>query len=114
VVVGADEPTRLETARWAAGLNAQSAAGKEWMRGHRAAIDKLVIPVLNECLPDDGEEVTAFSLFIRLSREGRVREVLADVGASLGSCMTERSRELQLPAPPRDDYWFQVNVAASL
>lgn len=109
-----EKPTRIETARWAAGLNGQSAAGREWMERHRPSIDTLITPVLSQCLPDEGEELTAFAIFIRLSREGRIREVLTDVDASLGSCLTTGSRSLQLPAPPRDDYWLQINLAASL
>jgi hypothetical protein len=111
---GEEKPTRLETARWAAELNGRSAAGRDWMQRSRPTIDKLITPVLSNCLPEDGEEVTAFSIFVRLSREGRVREVLTDLDDSLGSCMTAGSRELRLPEAPRDDYWIQLNLAAPL
>jgi hypothetical protein len=53
-------------------------------------------------------------VFVRLSRKGRVLEVLTDLDPSLGACMTAGAREVQLPEPPRDDYWVQVNLAASL
>ena len=109
-----DYSKRLETARWAAGLNATSESGREWMARHREAIGRQLIPVLNGCLPDAGDELTAFSVFVRLSRKGRALEVLADVDESLGACMTAGGRELQLPEPPRNDYWVQVNLAASL
>ncbi len=105
---------RLETARWAADLNAKSDAGREWKARNEPTIGKLVTPVLNGCLPENGDEITAFSVFLRLSRKGRVLEVLTDLDPSLGTCMTSGARELQLPEPPRDDYWVQVNLAASL
>jgi hypothetical protein len=107
--------TRLETARWAAELNAKSESGREWKARNELTIGKLLTPVLNGCLPEEGDEITAFSVFTRLSRKGRVLEVLTDLDdPSLGACMTNGSRDLQLPEPPRDDYWVQVNLAASL
>jgi hypothetical protein len=114
-IPGAEEKaTSLETARWAADLNAKSESGREWMARNVPAIGKLVTPVLHGCLSDAGDELTAFSVFVRLSRKGRALEVLTDLDASLGACMTAGARELQLPEPPRDDYWVQVNLAASL
>ena len=110
-----EKGTRLETARWAAELNAKSESGREWKARNEPTIGKLVTPVLNGCLPEEGDEITAFSVFLRLSRKGRVLEVLTDLeDPSLGTCMTPGARELQLPEPPRDDYWVQVNLAASL
>jgi hypothetical protein len=107
--------TRLETARWAAELNAKSESGREWKARNELTIGKLLTPVLNGCLPEEGDEITAFSVFTRLSRKGRVLEVLTDLDdPSLGACMTNGARDLQLPEPPRDDYWVQVNLAASL
>ncbi len=113
--VAQQKQTRLETAQWAAGINAQSPAGKEWKARYAEAIGKQMVPVLNKCLPEGGDEVTAFSVFLRLSRTGRVVEVLTDLDeASVGSCMTLAATDLQLPRPPRDDYWFQLNLAAPL
>jgi len=109
-----EKATRLETARWAAGLNAKSEGGREWTARNVPTIGRLITPVLNGCLPETGDEVTAFSVFVRLSRKGRVLEVLTDLDASLGACMTDGARNLQFPEPPRDDYWVQVNLAASL
>jgi hypothetical protein len=109
-----EKPTSLETARWAAGINASSAQGRAWMDRNSASIGRLVVPVLNRCLPESSDEITAFSVFLRLSRAGRVREVVTDVDASLSACMTRQARELQLPAAPRDDYWIQLNLAAPL
>ena len=109
-----EKGTRLETARWAAELNAKSESGREWKARNEPTIGKLVTPVLNGCLPEEGDEITAFSVFLRLSRKGRVLEVLTDLDPSLGTCMTHGAGELQLPEPPRDDYWVQVNLAASL
>jgi hypothetical protein len=112
--VAQEKGTRLETARWAADLNAKSASGHDWAARNVPAIGKLLTPVLNGCLPDDGDEVTAFSVFVRLSRKGRVLEVLTDLDVALGTCMTAGAREVQMPEPPRDDYWVQVNLAASI
>jgi hypothetical protein len=109
-----EKSTPLEVARWAADLNAKSESGREWKARHEPTIGKLVTPVLNGCLPENGDEITAFSVFLRLSRTGRVLEVLTDLDPSLGRCMTVGARELQLPEPPRDDYWVQVNLAAAL
>jgi len=106
--------TRVETARWAAGLNAASQAGREWKNQNSATVARLLVPVLNECVPDGGDELTAFSLYVRLSRKGRVQEVVTDLDVSLGKCMTAGAGEVQLPEAPRDDYWIQVNLAASL
>lgn len=106
--------TRVETARWAAGLNARSQAGREWMNQNSATIARLLVPVLNKCVPDTGDELTAFSLYVRLSRKGRVSEVVTDLDVSLGRCITSGAGEVQLPEAPRDDYWIQVNLAASL
>lgn len=106
--------TRVETARWAAGLNARSQAGREWMSQNSATMARLLVPVLNKCLPDTGDELTAFSLYVRLSRKGRVQEVITDLDVSLGRCMTSGAGEVRLPDAPRDDYWIQINLAASL
>lgn len=115
VVLAAEQKgTRPETARWAAGLNAASPAGRAWMDHNSASVGRLLMPVLNRCLPETGDELTAFSVFLRLSRKGRVQEVVTDIDVSLGACMTTGARELQLPEAPRDDYWIQVNLAASL
>ncbi len=111
----AEEPaTRLETAQWAADLNAKSPGGREWMDRNGATVGRLLMPILDRCVPEDAEEVTAFSLWVRLSRKGRIREVLTDVDAALGPCLTSNSRELQAPEPPRDDYWIRLNLAAPL
>jgi hypothetical protein len=67
-------------------------------------IGRLVTPILNGCLPEDGEEVTAFSVFVRLSRKNRVLEMLTNLDPSLKTCMTAKTHELQLPEPPQNDY----------
>jgi hypothetical protein len=109
-----DKSTRVETARWAADLNAKSQAGREWKARNETTVGKRITPVLNGCLPEEGDEITAFSVFLRLSRKGRVLEILTDLDPALGECMTIAARELQLPEAPRDDYWVQVNLAAGL
>ena len=74
-----------------------------------------MIPVLNRCLPKSPEdELTAFSIYLRLSQKGRILEVVTDLDAALGRCMTNEAREVQLPEAPREDFWIQVNLAAGL
>ncbi len=113
-VAPAAAATPVTKARAAARANAATPQGREVAKRLSAAAGPLIIPVLNRCLPEDADELTAFSIFVRLSQKGRVREVVTDLGAGLGTCMTAGARELQLPEAPRDDYWIQVNLAADL
>lgn len=106
--------TRLLQARTAARGNAATPEGKDWLKSHANAVGAAMIPILNTCLADDGEELTAFSIFVRLTKEGRVAEVVTELDASLGTCMTAGAQATQLPSPPRDDYWMQLNLAADL
>jgi hypothetical protein len=113
--LAAEVPTPGVTrARTAARANAASTQGREWMRLHKTAVGSQLIPVLNGCLPDNGDEVTAFSVYVRLTQKGRVLEVVTDLDAALGTCMTAAAKELQLPQAPRDDYWIQLNLATEL
>jgi hypothetical protein len=108
-------PPRVKQARDAARVNARTAGGKDWLQKHLTRTGQAMIPVLNGCLPDEDEDIpTPFSLFLRLSQQGRVVEVVTDLDVQLGECMTKGSQELQLPAPPGDGYWIQLNLAASL
>lgn len=110
-----DLATRVKKAGEAARANSASAEGREWMRANSVAIDRLMILALNRCLPDPpGDIPTAFSVYVRLSRAGRVDEVVTELDASLGSCMTSRAGDLPFPEAPRNDYWIQVNMAADL
>jgi heterodisulfide reductase subunit A-like polyferredoxin len=106
--------TAVAKARAAARANAATPQGREWKQRNSTAAGAPLIPVLNKCLPEDGDEVTAFTIFVRLSQKGRVREVVTDLSAELGACMTTGASELQLPEAPRDDYWVQLNLAAEL
>jgi hypothetical protein len=106
---------RVKKAEEAARANAASSEGREWMRQNSFAIDRLMILVLNRCLPDPpGDIPTAFSVYVRLSRAGRVGEIVTELDASLGECMTTVARDLPFPEAPRDDYWIQRNMAAPL
>ena len=62
--------------------------------------------------PED--ELTAFSIYLRLSQRGKILEVVTDLDAALGRCMTKEAREVQLPEAPREAFWIQVNLAAGL
>lgn len=110
-----DLAARVKKAQDAARANAASPQGREWMQRNSSAAGRLMIPVLNQCLPEPAGDIpTVFSVFVRLSRVGRVREVVTELDASLGTCMTAAAREMPFPEAPRDDYWIQVNMAAPL
>jgi hypothetical protein len=114
-LVGAEPPARVKVAQDLARAHAAWPPGRDWLAANRARTDQAVIPVLNRCVPDapDGE-LTAFSVYLRLSQEGGVLEVVADIDDELGRCMTRESRAVELPAAPREDFWIQVNLAATL
>ena len=110
-----DLATRVKKAQDAARANAGSSEGREWMQRNSSAAGRLMIPVLNRCLPDPpGDIPTVFSVYVRLSQTGRASEVVTELDASLGKCMTAAAREMPFPEAPRDDYWIQVNMAAPL
>jgi hypothetical protein len=110
-----DPATPLKKAQEAARANAVSPEGREWKQRHSFATDRLMIPLVHRCLPERGDDIpTAFPVYLRLSRAGRVGEVLTELDASLGRSMTDAARNLPFPEAPRDDYWIEVNVAAPL
>jgi hypothetical protein len=109
-----DAPPPVQKAREAARANAATAQGRQWMERNSTAAGALLIPILNNCLPEDGDIPTAFSVYVRLSRTGRAHEIVTELDATLGSCMTEGASQAQFPAAPRDDYWIRLNLAASL
>jgi hypothetical protein len=112
---GAAPPTPLKTAHDLAVAHAAWPQGRSWIEANKAGAGQLVIPVLNRCLPKSPEdELTAFSIYLRLSQKGRILEVVTDLDAALGRCMTHEAREIQLPEAPREDFWIQVNLAAGL
>ena len=113
--VVAAPPTRVKTAQELAAAHAAWPPGRTWLGANKDKAGELVIPVLNRCLPESPEdELTAFSVFLRLSQAGKILEVVTDLDATLGACMTREARELQLPQAPREDFWIQVNLAAGL
>ena len=108
-------PTRVKTAHDLAVAHAAWPQGRSWLTANKAQAGQAVIPVLNRCLPDSPEdELTAFSLYLRLSQRGRILEVVTDLDPGLGRCMTNQAREVQLPEAPREDFWIEVNLAAGL
>jgi hypothetical protein len=110
-----DLAARVKKAHEAARANAASPEGREWKQRNSFATDRLMILVLNRCLPDPpGDTPTAFSVYVRLSKAGRVQEIVTELDAALGKCMTTAARDLPFPEAPRDDYWIQVNMAAPL
>jgi len=110
-----DLAARVKKAHEAARANAASPEGREWKQRNSFATDRLMILVLNRCLPEPpGDTPTAFSVYVRLSKAGRAHEIVTELDAELGSCMTTAARDLPFPEAPRDDYWIQVNMAAPL
>lgn len=110
-----DLAARVKKAQDAARANAASPQGSEWAKSHSSATGRLLIPVLNRCLPEPAGDIpTVFSVYVRLSQAGRVREVVTELDAALGKCMTDAAKEMPFPQAPRDDYWIQVNMAAPL
>jgi hypothetical protein len=113
----AEPPPRVKVAHDLARAHAAWPQGRDWLAANLRKADQAVIPVLNRCLPDtpdDDGELTPFTTYLRLSQKGRVLEVLTDIDAELGHCMTTEARDVQLPAAPREDFWIQLNLAASL
>ena len=114
-VAQAGPPTRVKTAHDLAVAHAAWPKGRSWLDANKTKVGQLVIPVLNRCLPESPEdELTAFSIYLRVSQKGKILEVVTDLDAALGRCMTNEAREVQLPDAPREDFWIQVNLAAGL
>jgi hypothetical protein len=114
-VAVAAPPTRLKLAQDLALAHAAWPLGRSWLSANKARAGELVIPVLNRCLPESpADELTVFSVYLRLSQKGKILEIVTDLDASLGRCMTNEAREVQLPEAPREDFWIQVNLAAGL
>ena len=110
-----DPEERLHKAREAARANAETPEGQIWKRDNAHATDRLMMLVLNRCLPDASEDIpTAFAVYVRLSREGGVKEILTELDPSLEKCMTSIAKDLPFPEAPRDDYWIHLNMAAPL
>jgi hypothetical protein len=108
-------PTPLKTAHDVAVAHAAWPQGRSWLDANKNKAGELVVPILNRCLPESPEdELTAFSIYLRLSQKGRILEVVTDLDAALSRCMTSEAREVQLPEAPREDFWIQVNLAAGL
>jgi len=106
---------RVKIAEDAVRANTTSPQGKKWKKDNSAAASRLVLSALNQCLPDPpGDIPTVFAVYVRLSAKGRALEVVTELDAEIGTCMTGAARDAAFPAPPRDDYWIQVNMAAPL
>ena len=114
-VTVAEPPTRVKLAQDLARAHAAWPQGRDWLAENLSKTGQLLIPVLNRCVPDSPDgELTAFSVYLRLSQKGKILEIVTDIDAELGRCMTRESREVQLPQAPREDFWIQVNLAAPL
>src|SRR5215470_638100 len=103
---GAAEPSaRLKLAQDLAHAHAASVAGKAWLAKNHAKAGELMVPVLQKCVEDSDEgELTSFSTYLRLSQKGKVLEIVTDIDAELGRCMTREARDVQLPPAPREDF----------
>jgi hypothetical protein len=111
----AEPPERVKLAQDVARAHAAWPPGRDWLARNLSKAGQLVIPVLNRCVPDSPDgELTAFSIYMRLSQTGKILEVVTDVDVELGLCMTKEGRQVQLPRSPREDFWIQLNLAATL
>ena len=112
----AEEPSpRLKLAQDLARAHAAWAPGKQWLARNHDKAAELMVPVLQRCVEDVEEgEIMSFSTYLRLSQKGKVLEVVTELDASLGRCMTDEAKSVELPQAPREDFWFQVNLAAML
>lgn len=108
-----DLAARVKTAHEAASANAATPEGRTWLQQNSSLIDRLMIVVLNKCVTP-GDIPTMFTVYVRLSRAGRVSEIVTDLDATLGKCMTTGARNTPFPEAPRDDYWIRLNMAADL
>jgi hypothetical protein len=114
-VAVAEPPERVKFAQDLARAHAAWPQGRDWLARNLSRAGQLVIPVLNRCVPDSPDgELTAFSIYMRLSQTGKILEVVTDVDEGLGLCMTKEGRQVQLPRSPREDFWIQLNLAATL
>jgi hypothetical protein len=106
---------RVKLAQDLSRAHAASAAGKEWLARNHAKAAQRMVPVLQRCVEDveDGE-LMSFSTYLRLSQKGKVLEIVTELDPQLGRCMTDEAKGVQLPQAPREDFWFQVNLAAIL
>jgi hypothetical protein len=110
-----DLGARVKKADEAARANAATPEGREWLQQNSSLVDRLMIVVLNRCLPDPpGDIPTMFTVYLRLSRSGRVGEIVTELDAALGECMTTIARNIPFPEAPREDYWIRLNMAAPL
>jgi hypothetical protein len=108
-----DLDARVRKAHEAASANAATREGREWLQQNSPLIDRLMIVVLNKCVTP-GDIPTMFTVYVRLSRAGRVSEIVTELDATLGMCMTTGARNTPFPEAPRDDYWIRLNMAADL
>jgi hypothetical protein len=111
-----DHAARVRKAEEAARTNAATSAGRGWIERNLFATDRLMILVLNRCLPEapDDDIPQAFPVYVRLSRAGRAQEIVTELDAELGKCMTAAAKDLPFPEAPREDYWIALNMAAPL
>jgi hypothetical protein len=107
---------RVRKAQSAAKANAATELGRDWAKHNSAAVGRLMIPVLNQCLPQapDADIPTVFAVYLRLSKTGQVGEVVTELDDTLSKCMTKAAGRMPFPEAPREDYWIQVNMAAPL
>ena len=51
---------------------------------------------------------------LKLAQKGKILDVVTDVDPQLDRCLLKESGEVTLSEPPREDFWVQVNLAATL
>ncbi len=129
MAAGAEPPTRLEQAQVLALEQMTWQPGRDWLAANRSKAVELATAAYYRCVSEKSDGETAqlrFGVYLRLSRTGKILEVIADtivfflsqegesvagINGALCRCMTEESRDAQLPEAPREDFWIQVGIA---
>ncbi len=106
-----DSSARLEFARKAAQANASTSDGRAWQRANSAAFGPALSPLVAKCISaSDAGPRPSFVAYLRLSKAGRVLEVVPDGKGSFAECVSKGLTSVGLPAAPRDDYWIRLQL----
>ncbi len=102
---------RLEFARKAAQANASTRDGRAWQRSNSAAFGPALSPLVAKCISASNSGPRPFFVaYLRLSKAGRVLEVVPDGNGPFAECMSKGLTSVGLPAAPRDDYWIRLQL----
>jgi len=108
-----DSLVRLLSARQEAQANVATPEGEAWQQKNVRAFGPALKPLFTKCAPlgDASAHKPEVILFLRLSKEGRVREVVTEATGPFAACVTTGLSATRLPSAPRDNYWIQLRMA---